>query len=137
MRSAFLSIAALALLQLALVANILFLRHRYKLYVGAPENPEHPLFRARLANSNAAEYAPMLSILMLCLEMYGNRVHSLPGFYVAAVSSRYLHALGLLNFTPTRPNALRALGMAGTFASMLALAGILIYQAGPALTRLP
>ena len=135
MKIAFISIASLALLQVGLVLNILFLRGRHSVYLGAPEDSEHPLFRARLAHSNAVEYAPILCILMLCLELYGHQLGFMPWVYGLTVASRYLHALGLLNFNPNQPNAFRALGMGGTLLTMVGMIASLFWQAGHGLLR--
>ena len=135
MKIAFISIASLALLQLGLVINILYLRARHSVYLGAPDDSEHPLFRARLAHSNAVEYAPILCILMLCLELYGHQLAFMPWVYGFTVAARYFHALGLVNFDPNKPNAFRAIGMGGTLLVMLGMTVSLLWQAGHGLFR--
>ena len=135
MRTVFLSIAALALLQSFLVLNIAFMRMRYKVFFGAPEDPENPLFRARLAHSNAAEFGPILCVLMLSMELYGHQFALMPAVYGSIVLCRVCAAIGLLNFSPAKPNALRAIGLCGTLAAIVGLALVLIFQASPALVK--
>lgn len=135
MRTVFLSIAALALLQSFLALNIAYMRMRYKVFVGAPDDPENPLYRARLAHSNAVEFGPILCVLMLCMELYGHQFAILPGVYAAIVLCRVCAAIGLLNFSPAKPNPLRAIGLCGTVLAMIGLALVLIFQAGPALVK--
>ena len=130
MKIVYISIATLALLQIGLVANILFLRNRHAVYVGAPDDGDHPLFRARLAHSNATEYTPMLCLLMMSLEHYGHQFSVMPWVYGVAVASRFAHALGLLNSNPTRPNPFRLMGMVGTLITMTAMSLSLLWQAG-------
>lgn len=86
------------------------------------KNPESALFRARIAHSNACQYAAMLAILMLLNQ------GSLAGvFSITAVVSRYLHALGFLGFKKA-PNPFIFAGASGTYLSGLALSLILLYH---------
>jgi uncharacterized membrane protein YecN with MAPEG domain len=73
------------------------------------------------AHGNAAEYAPMLAILMLAIAARGSATWMVWTF-VAATVFRYLHAAGML-LSPSldRPQPLRFVGALGTYLSGLAL----------------
>jgi uncharacterized membrane protein YecN with MAPEG domain len=135
MKIALLCVVALAWLQIALVINVLTMRLRYKVAFSAPEDPNHPLYRGRLALSNATEYGPMLAILMLCLEMYGHQLLVAPPLYILACVARYLHAIGLANFSPEKGNVFRTLGTVGTLISFIGLSLCLAYQAAPGMLK--
>jgi uncharacterized protein len=135
MKIALLCVVSLAWLQIVLVLNVLSMRYRYKVAFSAPDDPSHPLYRGRLALSNATEYGPMLAILMLCLQMYGHQLVVAPALYVTACVARYLHAIGLANFSPEKGNIFRSLGTAGTLISFIGLSLCLAYQAAPGMLK--
>lgn len=91
----------------------------------ALKNPKSPLFRARIAHSNACQYCPMFAILILLNQ------GSLAGIIaIAAVISRALHAFGFLGFTKA-PNPFIFAGATGTYLSGLALSLLLLFEHMP------
>ena len=93
---------------------------------GYNPDPADRLYKLVRAHGNAAEYAPMMAILILYL---GSRNPGtwLVWTFVAATISRYLHALGMiLCRTLDRPDPLRFVGALGTYVTgvMLAVAAL-------------
>jgi len=85
-------------------------------------DPTDRLYKLVRAHGNAAEYAPMLAILILYLGAHQ------PGrfvvwTFVAATACRYLHALGMiLSKSLDRTDPLRFVGALGTYVTGLVLA---------------
>ena len=97
-------------------------RGRTKTNFGYPTDPTDPLYKAVRAHSNAAEYAPMMAILILYL---GTRTPGrwLAATFVVATISRYLHAAGMIRCESLdRPDPLRFTGALGTYITGLILA---------------
>jgi uncharacterized membrane protein YecN with MAPEG domain len=97
-------------------------RRQFRIGMGCPDDPTHPLTRRVRAHANTCEYAPMLAVLMLYL---GAAKPSLPvlALMLAVTLCRVLLALGLL-VSPTlaRPHPLHFAGALGTYLGGLALA---------------
>ena len=74
------------------------------------------------AHGNAAEYNPMLAVLILYLGMR-QPGYTMQWLFIAAAVSRVLHAAGMI-MSPTlaRPQPLRAIGAVGTYVTGLILA---------------
>ncbi|HXE73230.1 MAG TPA: MAPEG family protein [Candidatus Nitrosotenuis sp.] len=124
---AYICIGVLGFLVVGLGWGVSMLRLRRRIGIGAPDDPEDPFFKLVRAHANAAEYAPMLAVLML---VAGTPE---PPAWVAmsmvcATAARLLHALGMVR-SPSlaRPHPLRFVGAAGTylFGALLALAVLL------------
>ena len=84
-------------------------------------DPTDRLYKMVRAHGNAAEYAPMLAILILYLgsQQPGRFV---TWTFVAATACRYLHALGMvLGRTLDAPDPLRFVGALGTYVTGLVL----------------
>lgn len=87
-----------------------------------PSDPADRMFIAQRAHGNATEYVPMLAVLILvCATLSdGWWVDALA---VAAVVSRYLHAIGMLTSkTLASHGPLRDTGAIGTYLTGVALA---------------
>lgn len=136
MRWALWSVGCLALLQLLLAIHVSMQRGRSKIICGMPDDPEHPLHRAVAAHRNACEYIPLLCLLILIPQVHGAPEWSL-WLGPALVLARCSQALGLLNFTLTRPNPFRMLGSALTFGLGLTLVGLIFWQEAPGGSPLP
>ncbi len=131
MKIAVLCTIFLALLQLGLALAISAMRWRYRISVGAPDDPNHSLSRTCTAFSNCAQWHPTLMLLMLVLQISGA-----PGWSVwlspAVVIARYLLVTGLVTFPNTRPNAVRFVGAAGTYLLTLVLSVMVLAAYWPA-----
>jgi uncharacterized membrane protein YecN with MAPEG domain len=87
-----------------------------------PTDPADRMYIAQRAHGNAAEYVPTLAVLILvCATLSdGWWVDALA---VAAVVSRYMHAMGLLTAkTMATHGPVRDIGAMGTYATGIALA---------------
>ena len=86
-----------------------------------PSEPADRMFIAQRAHGNAAEYVPTLIVLVLvCASLSdGSWVQALA---VAAVVSRYLHAIGMLTAkTLASHGPVRDIGALGTYVTGVAL----------------
>src|SRR5262249_17598301 len=94
--------------------------------IGPQLDPSDRLHKMVRAHGNAAEYAPMLAVLMLAIATRG-ATRWMVWTFVAATLFRYLHAAGML-LSPTldRPQPLRFVGALGTYLSGLLLVGALL-----------
>lgn len=133
MKIAILCTAFLALLQLGLALGISGMRWKFKRSVGAPDDIDHPLSRARTAFSNCAEWHPLLIALMLVLQMGGAPAWSV-WLSPAAVMARYLLVIGLVTYSNRRPNLVRFLGAAGTYLCVLLLVALVLITYWPNLS---
>ena len=131
MKIAILCTVFLALLHLGLGCGISAMRRKFRISVGAPDDPNHPLCRLRVAFSNSAEWNPMLIALMLILQMSGAPSWSV-WLSPLVVMARYLLVAGLVTYPNTRPNALRFLGAAGTYLLTLTLCVMILIAYWPA-----
>lgn len=125
MKIAVLCVAALAVLQTTLGLAISICRWKYRISVGSPDDPTHPIFRIRTAFGNCAEWHPMLMAMMLVNGMYAGPAWVL-WLYPTVVAARCLLILGLTTAPVTRPNPARFLGALGTYILAFLLAGLLI-----------
>jgi uncharacterized protein len=121
MKVAMICTALLGLLVFGLGLGVSALRGSRRTNIGHDRDPADPLHKMVRAHGNAAEYAPMLAILMLAIAARGSTTWMVWTF-VAATLFRYLHAAGML-LSPTldRPQPLRFLGALGTYVTGLAL----------------
>jgi uncharacterized protein len=132
MAVALLSVGLLGLLVFLLGANVS--RERRSVTVTQHEaeaDPTSTLRRAIRAHGNCIEYVPMLSLMILAL---GLRLPLLPGWIaalmLAAVASRYIHAVGILTGGSVHEaNALKKIGAAGTYLTGAVLSVVLIVRA--------
>jgi uncharacterized membrane protein YecN with MAPEG domain len=113
--------ALLGLLVFGLGFAVSILRGSTRTNIGHGLDPTDVLHKVVRAHGNAAEYAPMLAILMLAIAARGSATWMVWTF-VAATVFRYLHAAGML-LSPSldRPQPLRFVGALGTYLSGLAL----------------
>ncbi len=88
---------------------------------GYTADPTDRLYKLVRAHGNAAEYAPMMAVLVL---LVGARQPApwMIWTAVAATACRYLHAAGMITCASlARPNPLRFVGALGTYVTGLAL----------------
>jgi hypothetical protein len=113
--------ALLGLLVFGLGLAVSSLRGSTRTVIGHGSDPTDRLHKMVRAHGNAAEYAPMLAVLMLAIAARG-ATSWMVWTFVAATVSRYLHAAGML-LSPSldRPQPLRFVGALGTYLSGLAL----------------
>jgi len=121
MRTAAFCTGLLALLVFGLGLGVSMLRGRSRTNFGFTPDPTDRLYKMVRAHGNAAEYAPMLAILMLFLGARGP-ARWLVWTFVAATAFRYLHALGMIRSKSLdRPDPLRFVGALGTYVTGLVL----------------
>jgi hypothetical protein len=128
MEVALLCAALLGLLVFGLGLAVSLTRGSTRTVIGHATDPDDRLHKLVRAHANAAEYAPMLAILILIL---GSREPGvgLLGTFVAATVCRYLHAAGMVLLGRLdRPNPLRFLGALGTYVTGFVLVGALLVQ---------
>jgi uncharacterized membrane protein YecN with MAPEG domain len=113
--------ALLGLLVFGLGLGVSMRRGSSKTNFGYVPDPTDPLYKMVRAHGNAAEYAPMLAVLMLAVAARQPATWMVWTF-VAATVSRYLHAAGMI-MCPTldAPHPLRFVGALGTYVTGLAL----------------
>ena len=113
--------ALLGLLVFGLGLAVSAVRGSTQTNIGHGLDPADRLHKMVRAHGNAAEYAPMLAILMLAIAARGPTTWMVWTF-VAATLFRYLHAAGmLLSSSLDRPQPLRFIGALGTYVAGLAL----------------
>jgi len=113
--------ALLALLVFALGVAVSLTRGSSNTVVGYSSDPTDRLHKLCRAHGNAAEYVPILAVLMLLI---GSRQPStwMVWTFVAATVFRYLHAAGMVfPATLAAPNPLRFVGALGTYLAGIAL----------------
>ncbi len=121
MKTAKMCAGMLALLVFGLGLAVSLTRGTTGTNFGYTPDPTNRLYKLVRAHGNAAEYAPMLAILILYL---GARQPGtgLMWTFVAATICRYLHALGMiLSKSLDRPDLLRAVGAIGTYVTGIIL----------------
>lgn len=116
--------ALFALIYLGLAARIIAVRKRDRVSVGDGANPE--LERRIRMHGNAAEYGPLLLLLMALCEMQATSVMVIHGLGIALVLGRLLHAVGLA--PGDRNLGARMAGMTLTFLGLFVAAMILLYK---------
>jgi uncharacterized membrane protein YecN with MAPEG domain len=121
MNVAIVCVALLGLLVFGLGFGVSLTRAATKTNYGYPQDPTDRLYKIVRAQGNAAEYAPMMAILMLLIAARQPAAWMLWTF-VAATVFRYLHAAGML-LSPSldQPQPLRFIGALGTYFSGFAL----------------
>jgi len=127
MKTALLCIGLLALLIFVLGVAISATRNKTAKSVGYPDDPTSTLHKLCRAHANAAEYVPILCILMFLLAAPGEPARWIVVMMIIATVSRYLHAAGMI-FPATlgRPNLLRVIGAGGTYVTGITLAVALL-----------
>jgi hypothetical protein len=110
--------ALCALILLALALRVSWVRRARGINLGDGGDPA--LLRAMRAHANAAEYMPLVLILMLVVELAGAAGWLLHTVGVALVTGRVLHGLGLNR--SEHAGIGRVAGMALTWAVLGALA---------------
>jgi len=114
--------ALLGLLVFGLGLAVSLTRGATRTNFGFTPDPTDRLYKRVRAHGNAAEYAPMLAILILLIGAR-NPAPWMVWTFVAATLFRYLHAAGML-VCPSldRPHPLRFVGALGTYVTGLVLA---------------
>src|SRR5690242_7279559 len=121
MRVAVVCAGLLGLLLFALGLGVSSVRGRSGTVIGHGTDPADRLHKFVRAHGNAAEYVPMLAVLILYLGAH-DPARWLVWTFVAATVSRYLHALGMITGTRLdQPHPLRFLGALGTYVTGVAL----------------
>lgn len=116
--------ALLALLLVGLGLSVSAARWKYAKGIGAPDDPKHPMLKIVRAHGNAAEWIPILAVMMLWL---GTREPAAWVIWTMALvtACRFSHAAGMVTCrTLAAPHPLRFIGSAGTYVgtALLALA---------------
>ena len=121
MNAALICTALLGLLVFGLGLAVSLTRGSTNTIHGYTPDPTDRLYKLVRAHCNAAEYAPMLAVLMLFLAIRGPSPWMIWTFAIGTLS-RYLHAAGMIFFPSlAKPNPLRFVGALGTYAAGLAL----------------
>jgi len=130
MKTALVCIALLGLLIFVLGLAVSLTRGATKRNFGYSDDPTDRLHKLCRAHANAAEYAPILGLLMLVLAMRGEPAAWLLWTMMLATAFRYVHSAGMIAMpTLARPNPLRFIGALGTYVCGVALAGALLVTA--------
>ncbi|GJL95823.1 MAG: hypothetical protein DHS20C05_22280 [Hyphococcus sp.] len=133
MAIALLSVGLLGLLVFLLGANVS--RERRSVAVTQHEaeaDPKSGLRKAIRAHGNCIEYVPMLSLMILAIGLAIPMLMSIwiVALMLAAVASRYIHAVGILTGSSVyQANLLKRIGAAGTYLTGLVLSVILVVRA--------
>ena len=115
-------IALLALLLFGLGLAVSLTRGSAQRIIGYSDDPTDRLHKLCRAHGNAAEYVPILAILIYILGARGPAAW-ITWTFVAATVFRYLHAAGMIfPATLAAPNPMRFLGALGTYLAGLVLA---------------
>ena len=116
--------ALLGLLLLALSLRVIQARVAGRVLIGLGDSLH--LLRASRAQGNFVEYAPMILVLMLLLELGGAPAWLLHGLGSMTLAGRIAHALGISREPENL--RLRQLGMALTFTPLVAAAVALLLR---------
>ncbi|TMA80544.1 MAG: MAPEG family protein [Deltaproteobacteria bacterium] len=115
-------IALLALLLFGLGLAVSLTRGSAQRIIGYSDDPTDRLHKLCRAHGNAAEYVPILALLIYILGARGPAAW-ITWTFVAATVFRYLHAAGMIfPATLAAPNPMRFLGALGTYLAGLVLA---------------
>jgi len=115
-------IALLALLLFGLGLAVSLTRGSAQRIIGYSDDPTDRLHKLCRAHGNAAEYVPILALLIYILGARGPAAW-ITWTFVAATVLRYLHAAGMIfPATLAAPNPMRFLGALGTYVAGLVLA---------------
>ena len=129
MTTALVCIALLALLIFLLGLAVSLTRGATKRSIGYSDDPADRLHKLCRAHANAAEYAPILGLLMLVLAMR-EPAEWLRWTMILATVFRYVHAAGMIAMpTLGRLNPVRFIGALGTYVCGILLAGALLVTA--------
>jgi hypothetical protein len=113
--------ALLGLLVFGLGLGVSLTRGTTDRAAGFDPDPTDRLYKMVRAHGNAAEYNPMLAILILAIGAH-NPSAWMTWTAIAATAARYLHAAGMiLSPTLAKPQPLRFVGALGTYVCGLAL----------------
>jgi len=127
MRIAVLCIGLLGLLVFVLGLGVSLMRGSSRTNFGYTPDPTDRLYKMVRAHGNAAEYSPMLAVLILLLAIRGTGPW-ISLLCVLATVFRYLHAVGMIMCKSLdRPDPLRFLGALGTYMTGVALALAVIF----------
>jgi uncharacterized protein len=121
MKTAILCTGLLGLLVFGLGLAVSMVRGQTKTNYSYTIDPTDRLYKMVRAHANAAEYAPMMAVMILFL---GTRQPAswVMWTFVAATASRYLHAMGMiLCKTLDAADPLRFIGALGTYITGLML----------------
>jgi uncharacterized membrane protein YecN with MAPEG domain len=114
-----------ALILLGLSLLVVRARRAHKVLIGDGGNPA--LVRAQRAHGNAAEYIPLVLILMLALAGLKASTLLLHAIGIALTFGRLLHGIGLNQSAGVSVG--RALGMVLTWAALIVAAASCLYYA--------
>jgi uncharacterized membrane protein YecN with MAPEG domain len=115
-------IALLALLLFGLGTAVSLARGPSRRVIGHSDDPTDLLHKLCRAHGNAAEYVPMLALLIYLLGARGPSTW-IVWIFVAATACRYLHAAGMIvPATLAAPNPMRFAGALGTYVTGITLA---------------
>jgi uncharacterized membrane protein YecN with MAPEG domain len=117
--------ALLGLLLIALSANVVLARRRYRVRLGV--GTEEGMQQAVRVQANFAEYVPLAVILLILAELSGLPDAVVHASGILLVTSRVLHAWGL-SHSPGRTFG-RFYGTAGTWLVITGLSLWLLYSA--------
>jgi len=121
MTTATICIALLALLLFGLGLAVSLTRGSSQRVIGHSDDPTDRLHKLCRAHGNAAEYVPMMALLIYLIAARGPTTWMVWTF-VAATVFRYLHAAGMiLPATLAAPNPMRFIGALGTYVAGIAL----------------
>ena len=121
MMVAILCTGLLGLLVFGLGLGVSLVRGTTRTNFGYAPDPTNRLYKLVRAHGNAAEYAPMMAVLILYLGAH-NPSRWLMWTFAIATICRYLHALGMiLSKSLDRPDPLRFVGALGTYVTGLIL----------------
>lgn len=127
MKTALTCIGLLALLVFVLGIAISATRNKTKKSVGYLDDPTTTLHKLCRAHANAAEYIPILCILMFLIAAPGEPARWVLVTMIVATAARYLHAAGMIfPATLARPNLLRVVGAGATYVTGITLAVALL-----------
>lgn len=122
MQVAVVCVALMAVLLAGLGIGVSMARKKHAKGIGVPEDPKHPLLKIVRAHGNAAEWIPILAVMILWL---GTRE---PAAWVIwtmtlVTACRFSHAAGMVaSRTLAGGHPLRFIGSAGTYLGTIALA---------------
>lgn len=117
-------VALAALLVLVLSARVA-LRRRSQ-HIGLGDGDDRELRKRIRAQANAVEYLPLALLLLASLEWNQTRPEILHACGIVLIAARILHGVGLSRTGGTSPE--RFIGTAATWALMLAMAVLLLWQ---------
>jgi uncharacterized membrane protein YecN with MAPEG domain len=121
MHTAAICAGLLGLLVFGLGTAVSGLRGATNTVIGYNPDPADRLYKMVRAHGNAAEYNPMLAILILYLGAHGVATW-IEWVFVIATAARVLHAAGMiLSPTLAKPQPLRAIGAVGSAVSGIIL----------------